>query len=70
MLNLYYTSLKNDDERRKFVQEVIDKCKVTYPIVMAWKKPQNKPGYRKPKPIYRPILADITGIKEEKLFKS
>lgn len=68
MLNLYYTSL-NDDQKRKFIQEVIDKCKVTYPIVQAWKKPKTIKGHRIPKPIYRPILAEITGIKEDKLFK-
>lgn len=69
MLNLYYTSLKNVVEKRKFIQEVIDKCKVTYPIVQAWKKPHTSKGHRVPKPIYRPILAEITGIKESKLFK-
>lgn len=70
MLNLYYTSLSNAEEKRKFIQEVIDKCKVTYPIVQSWKKPRTSKGYRIPKPLYRGVLAEITGIKEEKLFKS
>lgn len=70
MLHLYYTNLGNPVEKRKFIQEVIDKCKVTYPIVQSWiAKPAAK-GKRNPKAIYRPILSEITGIPEKKLFKN
>ena len=69
MLHLYYTNLSKP-EKAKFIQEVEEKCMVNYMIVRSWiAKPSSK-GKRTPKPIYRAILSDITGIKEEKLFKN
>lgn len=70
MLHLYYTNLGNSDEKQKFIQEIIDKCKVTYPIARSWIAGPACKGKRNPKPIYRPILSEITGIPEKKLFKN
>ena len=69
MLHLYYTNLGNSELKQKFIQEIIEKCKVTYPIVRSWIAKKGSSAQRNPKPIYRPILAEITGIKENKLFK-
>lgn len=70
MLHLYYTNLGNSVEKQKFIQEIIDKCKVTYPIVRSWIAKSDSSTHRNPKAIYRPILSEITGIKEAKLFKN
>jgi len=70
MLHLLYTNLGNPDQKRKFIQEIIDKCKVTYPIARTWIAKPGSSTKRNPKGIHRSILAEITGIKEEKLFKN
>jgi hypothetical protein len=70
MLHLYYTSLGKKDDKAKFIAEVIEKCMVTYPIVRSWIAKPSSTTKRTPKPVYRPILSQITGIKEDKLFKN
>lgn len=70
MLYLYYTNLKKGDEKNKFIAEVMEKCRVGYPTVCSWIKKSTLKGYRIPKPVYRPIISEITGMKEDKLFKN
>jgi len=70
MLHLYYTNLSKGKEKNDFIDEVIKKCRVGYPTVCSWIKAPTLKGHRNPKPVYRPILSEITGIKEEKLFKN
>lgn len=70
MLHLYYTNLSTREEKADFIAEVIQKCKVTYPIVRSWIAKKGSTTQRNPKSIHRGILAEITGIKEEKLFKN
>lgn len=69
MLYLYYTNLGKSIEKNKFITEVMDKCRVTYPTVRSWVSPPNSKIYRNPKPIYRGIIAGITGIEETQLFE-
>ena len=70
MLNLYYTNLGDSKEKNKFISEVIEKCRVNYPTVRSWISKPGATNHRNPKSVYRPILSEITGIKEEKLFKN
>lgn len=70
MLRLYYTNLQTCDEKSKFIHEVCEKCRVNYPTVRSWIAKIDSPHRRIPKPVYRPILSEVTGIPENKLFKS
>jgi len=70
MLHLYYTNLSKGKEKNDFIAEVMQKCRVGYPTVCSWIKSPSLDGHRNPKAVYRPILSEITGIKEEKLFKN
>jgi hypothetical protein len=70
MLHLYYTNLDNSQQRRAFLSEIMKKCRVGYPTARSWVMNPKANSYRSPKPVYWPILADITGIAEEKLFKN
>lgn len=70
MLRLYYASLQNNELKQKFFNEVMQKCRVNYPTVRCWVAKPGSSAHRTPKPLYRGVLAEITGIKEEKLFKS
>ena len=70
MLYLYYTNLANSSEKNKFIAEVIEKCRVNYPTVRSWIAKPTSSTRRSPKPVYRGILAEITGIQENTLFKS
>lgn len=69
MLHLYYTNLSTADEKSNFISEVMTKCRVGYPIVRSWIAKPNSCARRNPKAVYRPILSEITGIPEKKLFK-
>ena len=69
MLYLYYTNLCKSIEKNKFITEVMEKCRVTYPTVRSWVSPTTSKIYRYPKPIYRGIIAEIAGIEENQLFE-
>ena len=69
MLHLYYTSLKTNKEKENFITQASVKCKVKFPTVRSWIADPKASMHRIPKPIYRPILAEIAGIPEEELFK-
>jgi hypothetical protein len=69
MLHLYYTNLCSKKDKNKFIEEVMEKCMVGYPIVRTWISKPGSVTHRNPKAIYRPILAEITGIKADKLFR-
>jgi hypothetical protein len=69
MLSLYYTNLQSNTEKAKFIDECCAKCKVRYPTVRTWILKPSSPNHRNPKPIYRSILAEITGMPEDKLFR-
>jgi hypothetical protein len=68
MLHLYYTNLLNSEEKNKFIAEVVEKCRVNYPTVRSWIAKPSSSNSRSPKPIYRGILSQITGIQEDELF--
>jgi len=70
MLRLYYTNIANNKEKRKFLVEVVNKCRVGEGTVRTWLAKPGASAHRNPKPIYWPVLSEITGIKEEKLFKN
>lgn len=70
MLHLYYTNLQNNKEKNKFFDETMKKCRVNYPTVRSWVSRPGSVAHRNPKPVYWPILSEITGIPESKLFKS
>jgi hypothetical protein len=69
MLHLYYTNLLNSEEKNKFIAEVVEKCRVNYPTVRSWIAKPSSLNSRSPKPIYRGILSQITGIQENELFR-
>lgn len=69
MLHLYYANLANNCEKTNFINEVCSKCRVNYPTVRSWIAKPGSSTNRTPKPVYRPILSEITGIPENKLFK-
>lgn len=70
MLHLYYANLQSNSEKSNFINEVCQKCRVNYPTVRSWIVKPGASTYRNPKPVYRPIIAEITGIPENKLFKN
>lgn len=70
MLHLYYTNLTSISEKDKFIEEAKLKCRVKYSTIRSWIAKPKSNAHRIPKPVYRGILAEITGIKEEKLFKN
>jgi len=69
MLHLYYTNLSDNDEKSKFISEVIEKCRVSYMTVRSWIAKPGSVTHRNPKAVYQKILSEITGIPEKKLFK-
>ena len=69
MLHLYYTNLGNNLNKTKFINEVCEKCRVNYPTVRSWIAKPGGSMHRNPTPVYRPILSEITGIREDKLFR-
>lgn len=69
MLHLYYTSLKTNKEKENFITQASVRCKVKFPTVRSWIADPKASMHRSPKPVYRTILAEITGIPEEELFK-
>lgn len=70
MLYLYYTNLGSSETKSNFISEIIQKCRVGYPTVRSWIAKPGSKGYRNPKPVYKAILSEITGIPESKLFMS
>lgn len=70
MLHLYYTNLGSNDDKNKFITEIIEKCRVNYPTVRSWIAKPGSSTYRIPKPIYRGIISEMTGIQENELFNS
>ena len=70
MLHLYYTNLTSTEEKNKFLDETALKCRVRPSTVRSWIAKPKSNAFRNPKPVYRGILSEITGIKEEKLFKN
>lgn len=68
MLHLYYTSLKTNKEKENFITKVSIRCKVKFPTVRSWIADPKASMHRSPKPVYRPIIAEIAGIPEEELF--
>lgn len=69
MLHLYYTNLISIEEKNNFLDEIALKCRVRPSTVRSWIAKPASNAFRNPKPVYRGILSEITGIKEEKLFK-
>ena len=69
MLRMYYTNLGSKSEKNKFIAEVMEKCRVNYPVVRSWLAPTASKTRRIPKPVYRGILSEITGMPENKLFR-
>ena len=69
MLHLYYTNLSNSNEKNKFIAEIIEKCRVSYPTVRSWIAKPGSTIYRIPKLIYRGIISEVTGIQENQLFR-
>lgn len=69
MLYLFYTNLKTNELKEKFIFEIMSKCRVKYMTARTWIANPKTLMHRNPKPIYRGILAEITGIPEEELFK-
>lgn len=64
----YYRSL-TPHEKRRFFTQCIKHCRVGIPTVRAWiNRETGTKSHRNPLPVYRPILAKITGIDEKKLF--
>jgi hypothetical protein len=68
-LRNYYQTL-NKDEKRKFFVLCIQKCKVSYGTIQSWISNHENASHRTPDIIRRPILAKITGISEDELFKA
>lgn len=69
MLHLFYTNLQKSLDKRKFLDEIMQKCRVGYPTARSWVSKPTAVTHRNPKPVYWPILSEITGIPENKLFK-
>lgn len=69
MLHLYYTNLSNSNDKNKFIAEIIEKCRVSYPTVRSWIAKPGTTVYRIPKPIYRGIISEVIGIQENQLFE-
>lgn len=70
MLYLYYTNLKTNERKEKFIEEIQTKCRVKYMTARSWIANPTATYRRIPKGIYRGVLAEITGISEEELFNS
>ncbi len=68
MLHLYYTNLTKGSEKNNFIAEIMEKCRVNYPTVRSWISNPATKVHRTPKPLYRGIIAEITGIQENELF--
>ena len=67
-LREYYKSLTGDQKRR-FFSKCVTNCRVEIPTVRAWiNKDVGTKSHRNPLPVYRPILAKITGLSEDELF--
>ena len=69
MLHLYYTNLCNSNEKNKFIAEIMQKCRVSYPTVRSWIAKPGTKVYRIPKPIYRGIISEVIGVQENQLFE-
>ena len=66
-LRNYYMNLTASD-KDIFIKTVMGKCKMGYSTLRSWIADPTKSFARNPKRVYRPILSEITGIPEEKLF--
>ena len=64
-LRQYYTNIQLSDQKSKFIFTIMERCRVNYPTVRSWIARDDAPYRRRPKPIYRQILAEITGLNED-----